>query len=204
MLLYVKFNIDFFKKINYYEMEVYNDNLNAMLKDRAYKPSNLPRSLKIIVSTTLNIEKMDDQGHELNAERSFEILRSEVKHVIIITDKMGKWRPYAEKWYSEGVEVDRIIEIFHIDYFLSNPTEFFLSAQIEKVKDPDVLNEKYGVKNPIEEYPLMSSYDSLIRWYDFKPEDIVKLTRADDSIDYAIVVRTNLSEWGDSLSLYIG
>lgn len=185
-------------------MEEYNNNLNTMLKDRGYKPSNLPKSLKIIVSTTLNIDEMDDEGHELNAERSFEILRSRVERVIVITDNISKWRPYAEKWYSEGLKVERVVEIFHINYFLVNPTEFFLSAKIRKVEDPDILNKKYGVTNPIEEYPIMSSYDSLVRWYGFKPDDIVKLTRTDDSIDYAIVIRTNLSEWADSLSLYIG
>lgn len=202
MLLYVKFNIDFLKNLSYYEMKIYADNFKSMMEDRGYKKGEPPAKMKVVVSTELDIEELDDQGKSLNPERFFETVSSKTKRVIIITDDLDKWRFECESWYSE--EDNRIVEIFHINYFLVNPTEFYLSAKIQKVEDPDLLNKQYNVTNPIEEYPLMSSYDSLVRWYDFKPDDIVKLTRTDDTIDYAIVIRTDLSEWRDSLSLYIG
>ena len=148
----------------------------------------------------VDFEKLSDIKHLVieGPENNFDITdvlkqKKRTDHLIIITRDIKKWKGSLIKWtYEEGRQ--RISELFHYDYFVTNPTEFYLSPLYERVKDTKTIYEAFDIVNPDEEWAIMFNCDPIARWYDFRQGDLIKIDFETDRIDYQIVLKAHLWE----------
>lgn len=77
------------------------------------------------------------------------------------------------------------IQLFPSDEFTYDFTELYYYIPHEKVKDPVKIKElekRYGDK-----FPIISKEDAVCRYFNFKKNDILKVTRSENEIAYRIV-----------------
>lgn len=82
-------------------------------------------------------------------------------------------------------EID-VFETIPYSKLLYNPTIHIDSVKHEKVKNFEHKYKKYNLK-----LPVLLSLDPICKWYGYKPDDIIKITRDDGSIIYRIVKQDN-------------
>jgi DNA-directed RNA polymerase subunit H (RpoH/RPB5) len=63
-----------------------------------------------------------------------------------------------------------------------NPTQHIYFNKHEKIKNYEQKHKKYDLK-----LPILLKTDVACRWYDYKNNDIIKITRKDNRLCYRIV-----------------
>lgn len=84
-----------------------------------------------------------------------------------------------KKIHKEGFD---ILEIMKYSNLLYNPTQHTYFNKHEKIKNYEQKHKKYDLK-----LPIILKTDVACKWYDYKINDIIKITRKDNSICYRIV-----------------
>lgn len=107
-----------------------------------------------------------------------------VKVYIICPDKYEN--KIIKKIQKDG---NYIFEAIKYTKLLYNPTQHIYFPKHEKIKNYEKKYEKYNLKLPV----ILKS-DIACKWYDYQINDIIKITRKDNSICYRIVKNDNFND----------
>ena len=136
----------------------------------------LPTGLKIYIIlkhiSKFNIEKLAEY---IVLIKSFDITHS----IIIYSDTIT---PVTKKTILNMTDLE--IELFNENELLFNITKHLLVPNHEKLSDYDQkeFKKRFGLK-----FPILLTTDPVSRFYNFKKNDIVRITRKNNYVSYMIV-----------------
>ena len=90
----------------------------------------------------------------------------------------------AESLIASLAEQDKIIEVCNVRDMTYNPIKHYLQPKFQKISSIKEKKQIYSTLGPAKNFGAMVTTDPVARWYDYKIDDLIKITRKDGSIYY--------------------
>lgn len=153
-----------------------------MLADRGYYPSE--ESIHVFLNMTKpKIKVFFATGRKLNIElmKSFvaNLQQEHIKHAIIVHDHVitsSTKKLLDHLW-------DIHVELFQMDELQFNITHHELYARHELLGPEDARQ----LKNIMKQLPIILKSDPVVRYFDYRKSDLLRIHRKDGSLCYRIV-----------------